>query len=226
MKICVVVAQHGDELFGLKVLGGLVRANQNNILNIVGNPEAIAKRKRFIDTDLNRSFNSDMRSREVELAKIIRTEIEKFNPDFLLDIHTSKTDIGKVAIVAEYSETIEQMAQLMSMETIVVMPKNIASESLIGCFPDKSISVELGIGLRSDELADKLVKNILDLNIEKLILKKNLPRYIVTKHIPKGIKELNGIVNLKLNKELNGYPFLASPTSYDSIGGFLAEKAN
>lgn len=221
-----MAAQHGEELFGLKVIGRLNRLGASEVLTIVANPEAIAKRRRFLDTDLNRSYASNEKSREVETAKLIKAQINDFDPSYVIDIHTSHMAVGKTAIVAHYSECIEALSQALGMETIVIMPKEIADNSLIGCFAEKSVSIELGMGLRSDKLAEELCRNIYNLQNQPKITKKQLPRFLVTKTIPKTFKSLKKVVNLEFNKELKAYPFLAGESAYHDIGGFMAKKLN
>jgi len=224
MKTYIVAALHGDELFGLKVIAQI--KNTNNYICKIGHPEAIAKHKRYIETDLNRSFDNDNKTIENRIANNIQKEITDFAPDLIIDIHTSKTPIGKIAIVAEYNPLIGYVAQAINLDAVVIMPKHLTKISLIGYLPNKSISIELGENYRSDKLAINLARIIESLDMSKLksYTPNNMPIFKVTKQIDKDYKYLDTIKNMEFNTDLGGYPFLASPKSYKSFGGFLLEK--
>lgn len=224
MKIFVIAALHGEEVFGLKVLGRIRRGGKNEMSVMVGHPEAVAKRRRCIDEDLNRSFNTKKDIVERMVAQHIKQEIEKFAPDLIIDIHTAHGYIGKVAIVAERSPLTDNIAKSLGMEVLVIMPKHLTDTSLIGCFPSKSISLELGKNHRSDKLALEIAEGIESLNFSSQNLTVDLPTFEVYGEISKGDRGLAKIKNLVFNKRLGGYPFLAGPNVYESIGGFLARK--
>lgn len=225
MKIFVVAAIHGDELFGLKVIGK-ISDSSNIILVKVGHPEAIAKHKRFIDEDLNRSFNSEKQTIESKLAKKIKKELTDCNADLIIDIHTSVSTMGSVAIAGSNNTLIGYTAQALGMDSLVIMPKNLIKKSLIGCFPKKSIVIEFGKKYRSDKFASEIARKIESLNFSDINKLVNLPIFEVFNEIDKNYKGLATIKNLVFNKDLNGYPFLAGPNTYELIGGFLAKKIN
>jgi len=101
--------------------------------------------------------------------------------------------------------------------------QNNITTSLIGHLPDRSLSLEFGGNERSDKLAQELAEIISDFRTDGLDIAK-LPTYEVFTEIDKNYKKLTGIKNLVFNKDLGGYPFLAGPSTYGSIGGFLAKK--
>lgn len=223
MKIYVIAAIHGNEKFGLKVLSHL-DINSPNIRVRVGHPEAIAKNKRFIGSDLNRSFRDKANTTEARLAKSIEQEISSFAPNYVIDIHTSITDVGIVAIMAERNDKTELLAHTLGATNMVIMSPEFTKNSLIGCAPDRSISLELGRGLRSDNLARKIAQSITHLPEAKFDTKQKLPLFQVTSTIKKDYKHFDKLSNLKFSSHLNAYPFLASKNSYQNMGGFLAKK--
>ena len=222
MKIYVIAAMHGNELFGLKVIGRMLRHKDVRVR--VGHPEAVAKHVRFLDEDLNRSFTSGKKTVEARLAQNIKSEIEAFNPDVILDLHTSGSDVGNIAIVAKHCELTDRVSQAMNLEAVVVMPEDLTKKSVLGCFPEKSISLEFGRNSRSDKLAKGVAACIDKLDLDNLPSVKNLPVYEIHNHIDKEFEGLKGIKNLVFNDALDGYPFLAGPNTYEAIGGFLAKK--
>src|SRR4051794_22366141 len=94
-KIYVVAALHGDEPFGLKVLAQLrYRNERRQIVSKVGHPEAVAKRKEFIEVNLNRAFGPDAPdAKETWIAKFIMGNIAYHKPDLIIDIHTCECHV-------------------------------------------------------------------------------------------------------------------------------------
>jgi succinylglutamate desuccinylase len=224
MKIIVMAALHGDELLGLKVQSQLVSQNRHDILSMIGHPQAIAKRTRFIEEDLNRSFRGHSQSMECRIAQRIERQLRATLPDLVIDIHTSITDVKKVAIVAVRNAFIESVAAQLDMEAMVIMPKHLTDSSLIGCYPEKSLSLEFGRYQRSDKLALDIARRIRALDTTNSDKASTIPVYEVFGHIDKVYTGLEGIKNLVYNEELGGYPFLAGKKAYESMGGFLARK--
>ncbi len=223
MKTHVIAGVHGDEVFGLKVIGAINRAGDQGITTIVGHAEAIAKRRRYLETDLNRSFGNTSSTIESKIAQNLSDKIRKDQPDYIIDIHTSRSNVKAVAIVARLTDTTKYLAYVLKTEAIVIMPPQLTTTSLIGCIPDKSISLEFGAGQRSDKLAIESAEAILELSdIQKVEI--DLPIYAVVSRIPKDYKGLNGIKNLEYDAFLKGYPFLAGIDTYPDFGGFLAKK--
>lgn len=224
MKIFVVAALHGDEVFGLKIIGKLQEKYNSKYIVRVGHPEAVAKGKRYLAADLNRSFGLQSETPETNLATTIKREVEATQPTYIIDIHTSVSNVAKVAIVARNCAKTYYLAETLGMEAVVIMPPSLTKNSLIGQFPDKSISIELGKNQRSDKLAQYLATNIDALEPRPKKIEKKLSIFKVVSVIDKNFDGLNNIANLKFNKKLNGYPFLAGVNTYKYIGGFLAQR--
>jgi succinylglutamate desuccinylase len=226
MKVYVIAALHGTETFGLKVIAHLQRIHNEYITTAIGHPEAIAKKKRFLDTDLNRSFAAlSEDSRETYIAARIKATIEAEQPDLIIDLHTSVEEVGRVAILALPNQRLMSYATLLGMERIAVMPPSIAQASLIGQFPDKAISIEYGPHLRSDALAQKLAEAIVRLvHVKKIRASSTIPIYFVERIIHNQEAEGLTLQNYVYNETLKGYPFLAGKNSYGSYQGFLATK--
>ncbi|MCA9460433.1 MAG: succinylglutamate desuccinylase/aspartoacylase family protein, partial [Nanoarchaeota archaeon] len=93
-KIAILGCVHGNETYSLKVFKRLKKINllSGGIDFYLVNKVAFEKKRRFIDTDLNRSFNINEKSYEVNLAKEIIKILESYN--YIIDLHstTSKTN--------------------------------------------------------------------------------------------------------------------------------------
>ncbi len=222
MKVYIVAGLHGDEVFGLKIAGIIQQSNCPNHIVRIGHPEAVAKAKRYITSDLNRSFRCRNNTIEAQLAAGIEQDIKSLKPDYVVDIHTSVSNVSRVAIVAKYCTKTSYLAQVLGMESIVVMPKSLTKHALIGCAPGSSISVELGKFQRSDKLAQDIAKRLRLLKVSPIQHQQQLPVFKVVSTIDKNFNGLEKIRNLEFNQDLGGYPFLAGPDTYASTGGFLA----
>ena len=97
---------------------------KGNVLGLVGNLQAYGKGKRYLDRDLNRSFDADLlkqlktrpqdelstEDKEfVQLDALIRKEIEAYTPDkvVLLDLHTTSSHGGVFTICRDRPEDIK-----------------------------------------------------------------------------------------------------------------------
>lgn len=225
-NILVVAALHGDETFGLKIIAHLRAANLPGIETVIAHPEAIAKRKRFLDTDLNRSFGLNSDSREVRIAESIKAQITAGKYDLLLDIHTSHADVGELAILAGQSPQLIAVSELLGIKNAVIMPHTQARHSLIGQFPKIGVSLEYGIGHRSDKLARQVAERIIELSTTGLDHKVSeaIPVFKVLRTISRSEVGDRSLINYKFDKQLGGYPVLSAKDNYPDHRGFLADR--
>lgn len=225
-RIYVIAAQHGDEVFGLKILGRLQSRLDPRVVLRVGHPEAVAKRRRYIDHDLNRSFGSvSHRSLEHDLAAQIKQDIAAHRPDLILDLHTSRGTVGRVGIVANDAPQLGRIAARLGMQRVVVMPDHIANVSLIGQYPDRALSLEFGTGQRTDKLAKTTADAIAELVGTTINdAPAPLPQFTVERTIQLHEAPGETLQNYRYNPTLGGYPFLVGKNTYTTFRGFLAHK--
>lgn len=94
-RVCIVGGIHGDELCGVNAISVLEDEFTTNhellcgrLLMLVANLEAIRLKKRFVDFDLNRAFNSTVAfGYEAQLAQRITPHLT--GVDYLLDLHST-----------------------------------------------------------------------------------------------------------------------------------------
>lgn len=223
-KIYVVGALHGEELFSLKIIAHLRASGEARIITHIAHPEAIAKKTRFLDTDLNRSFAPDATpNRESVIAAQIKQDIAALQPDLVIDLHTSHGDVGRVAILADHNPHLYAIAQALTMQQVVVMPEHISRLTLIGQFPDRGVALEFGRNYRSDRLAKTVAQRIVAL-LKTTPSAADLPVYSVTRIIANHEAPGEELFNYQYNKTLEGYPFLVGKNTYSTMRGFLAKK--
>lgn len=226
-KIYVVACLHGDEVFGLKVLAHLQSRGDDNITTLIAHPEAVAKRKRCLESDLNRSFHpSAAPTKEVLIARRIRKEIDRLKPDLIVDLHTVGCPVGPVAILAQDDDQLLQFAAQLGMKRAVIMPEHIAKDSLIGRYPERALSLEFGSGLRSDKLAMAVADAIIAASHgNTAFVRLQMPVYHVTRKIANDEVSAEELTNYEYHPGLQGYPFLTGgKDAYTDFRGFLATK--
>ncbi len=112
MKFAIIGGTHGNEPVGIKALDYLtLNSFRHHFQTFIGNPEAYQLQKRFVDSDLNRAFGKLGQSTGYEStrAKELTNLIEgKF--DFVLDLHTTTSNMGLTLILTRTDERSLQAA--------------------------------------------------------------------------------------------------------------------
>jgi aspartoacylase len=163
-RVAIVGGTHGNELIGVSLIKkfkqypNLVQYSSFETLTVLGNPQAIAAEKRYIDKDLNRCFlekdlkNPLLTSYEEQRAKELNNILgPKGNPstDFILDIHSTTANMGITIIpssfhpfnlkLAAYLEAMNPLVKVYSWpETSNAESSFLRSVSEFGC------TIELG----------------------------------------------------------------------------------
>ncbi|OED50696.1 hypothetical protein ACH42_00785 [Endozoicomonas sp. (ex Bugula neritina AB1)] len=117
----IVGGTHGNEYLGPYFIRkieeqGLYQDNSLKVSTLLANPEAFAQGIRFIDTDLNRSFTSDVlgsdnnvqphehvQPHEQQLARKINSQLnsERIIERFIIDLHSTTANMGITLIVRD-----------------------------------------------------------------------------------------------------------------------------
>lgn len=225
MKTLVIAGVHGNEQFGLKILGKLQQLQCTNVELHVAHPEAIAKHVRYVMHDLNRSFGDEkINSVEYGIARTLSQKIRAENYNLVIDLHTSTVAVGYVAVLASAAPALSTIAKFLDVEHIAIMPNDIAQQALIGVCPEVSICLEFGQYLRSDKLALEVAQSIQRLTVGNLF--QDPTRSVDVYHIDRVITrdEATGLSlrNYEYEECLSGYPFLTGTDNYLEHRGFLA----
>ena len=221
-----MAALHGDEPFGLKVLGHLRVLADRRIITQVGHPEAVAKRKEFLEENLNRAFGPDSHdSKEARIAKYLRGDIEREEPDLIIDLHTCECKVAKSGIIARKDKSLIEVCKRLGMDAVFIGVESINKVSLLGQDRAKTIVIELGLGRRSDFLAESLARHITALLDKQPATKsRKIPVYSQTSllRLPKNFS--GQLENYVYSEKLGGYPYLVGNNTYTDYSGFMAKK--
>ncbi len=164
--IHIIGCVHGDEPIGLRVIRKLekVRILRGKLILIVANPNAVKKNKRYIESDLNRSFNDKAHTYEEKLAKKLSLEIK--SSDLVLDIHATNSNFKELAIITNLSQGVLTNVRYMKSKRIMYAPRRIFGGNELISQVKKGIALEYGPNKsgRNYTAALRDIKNILRAN--------------------------------------------------------------
>lgn len=224
MKFTIVGSLHGTEPFGAEVVKKIQR-NKLGVKTIVGNPQALAKKRRYVNSDLNRAFSGDGKGIERKRATEILAQVK--NSDYLIDIHNTTTNVGNAVIVNNLNPKTCQIINNHPGDKIVLLPKKHVKRSLIGQFTDGAVAFEYSHSYCSRKRAYDEVIDTINGVLEGHVKPKR-PRtiFVVSRKIRLDeAKSLTEADNFNFIPALNGYGFLIGEIAYKNRhGGFLATK--
>lgn len=127
-RVVIVGGNHGNELTGIYLVKkfhnhpDLVHRSSFETLSLLGNPQAIAARVRYVEKDLNRCFvqlsNEDKLANYEELrAQEIQTILKPKIPDIedvIIDLHTTTSNMGLCIILGNRHPVLLELAAVLS----------------------------------------------------------------------------------------------------------------
>ena len=219
----VVCCLHGDERLGAKVFNYFKNNNSEieGLRIIFANEAAYAINKRFIAEDLNRCFPGDEKGTDEYLLASRLTDIVK-NLKYVLDIHTTTSDVRMTPIVCNLSENTKKIINKTSSFEVALMSPNLSRHSLIGQ-TKAGVSLEYGVGVAEDEALEEITGIINKLKDEQMQSPQKRRIFVIETRIPLDA-DITGARNFSKMEELGVYPFLLKEKSYTTNHGFGAKK--
>jgi hypothetical protein len=161
-RILIVGAQHGDERLGPRVQRLLKKDTTGRYATVdylCGNPRAYRQNVRFIETDLNRSYDTvPPQSYEQKRAQKILQHIREHKYDYVLDVHTSRAQGDRFFLATHVDGAVARIVGASPFTRVAVMPPAVADCSLIGHVP-QAISVEYDRPLaRTKRALDEIIE--------------------------------------------------------------------
>ncbi len=198
-RVAIVGGNHGNELTGIYLVKKfqqyphLIHRASFETLPLLGNPQAIAARTRYIDTDLNRCFNESTFTeqqpanyeefRAQEIQKILQPKDQEF-VDAIIDLHTTTANMGLSIILGNRQPLLLKLAADLSAINPLVkvyiheQPKG---SGFLRSLCDLGFAIEIGAvpqGILNAELfqqTEQLIYAVLDY-FEEYNQGKNLPK--------------------------------------------------
>lgn len=223
--LAVVCCQHGNERFGLTVFKHFAAHLDRypGLKVILANEPAVERNVRFLKTDLNRSFPGfAYGTHESRLAYEILSELAGI--PYVLDIHTTTSDLSFVPIVTSLNAQVRQMLRLTSSREVAFIEPPLAEKSLIGNV-SAGVSLEFGnaYALRLDALVQTIhiVDGILSASFSPA---KERDVYHIAGGIPKSTSIPNDAENFKRIDSLGVYPILLHEAAYVDLHALAATR--
>ncbi|MBE9233548.1 aspartoacylase [Cuspidothrix issatschenkoi LEGE 03284] len=127
-RVVIVGGNHGNEFTGIYLVKkfhnhpDLVHRSSFETLSLLGNPQAIAARVRYVDKDLNRCFvqlsDEDKPANYEELrAQEIQTILKPKIPDIedvIIDLHTTTSNMGLCIILGNRHPILLELAAVLN----------------------------------------------------------------------------------------------------------------
>lgn len=150
-ELAIVAAVHGDEPCGVRAIEWLLEERptvSRPVLLIVANEEALEQGVRYIDADLNRSFQYvvDGSTHEGTLADRLRDLIRGTT---VLSIHSTQSTADPFAIVSGMDDGVAGIVSRLSVEAVV----DAGPQSEGRIFDTSSTVVEVEAGFQGSEAA-------------------------------------------------------------------------
>lgn len=148
MKILVIGGMHGNEKLGIRLVELLKQTPIPDVDVIIANPEAVMLNKRFVESDLNRSFGHQQTvTLETKRAQELLKVAEQY--DIVLDFHNTQTPNNNCAFVGINCQPI-------LYDAIRAVGINRCIEATYDCVNKyclNTVSIEISIGDTLDDAA-------------------------------------------------------------------------
>lgn len=225
LKIAILGCVHGNEDYSLQIFKKL-----KNIKLLLGeidcylvNEEAFKLNKRFVDIDLNRSFNLKEGLYEVGLASKIKDKLSKY--DYIIDMHSTTSKSPPFLIYVNEILNNNKFINAFNIQKRVLISN--AQYSLIYQF-ENAISIEISIALGKNLAINKGFKYILNFLSSFNLINKNItPLRYFENYICVGKMKINNQLkdfNLTYVDNEYVYPILSGEVEYANSNCFKVKK--
>ncbi len=155
MKVLLLASQHGDEHLGERLYAH-IETRRPELMEyvefMIANPRARAKNVRYIESDLNRSYNGKSDTYEQRRATEIFMYIRENDFDLVLDLHTTSCGQPPCLIVASINPHNEVFFRASSVQHLVIMEPKTVSTALNGVCT-QAVSIELNRNFTDEDLS-------------------------------------------------------------------------
>lgn len=158
MKILLIGSQHGNERLGDAFYAHLCANYPEVALHttfLLGNPRAYKQNVRYIESDLNRSYDPVLSTYESRRARVIKRYIDRGNFDLVLDLHTTACKQAPSLLIPSLTPERRAYLKVSFIDKIVIMRHPIVRSSLMYQHP-QIIAVEVNHDEVRPHLLDQL----------------------------------------------------------------------
>jgi succinylglutamate desuccinylase len=191
----------------------------------IGNIRAKKAGVRYLESDLNRSYNGKRSTYEERRATRILKYITARTFDLVLDLHTTTCQQPPCLIIPDVTDSVRRFVRASSITKIVLMKHDIVKTSLIGVCP-QAISIEINKHGLDDNQMEHLCHD-LDRYIAATSHEKSKELYDISEPLKKTeLSEAQAatLQNFTLSK-FGFYPVLVGENSYKAQTNYLGFKS-
>jgi succinylglutamate desuccinylase len=228
MKILICIFTHGDERIGDFVEN---ISFPDEVRVMIMNQRAMKENTRYVESDLNRSFNGKNNTLEEKLAQGLIPHIQQF--DVVIDVHSTITGGTDAVITVEDTPEIREIASYMGASNYVFMPlmkTSVINQAKVG------LALELGND-KDEERYLHALKNVVSFLLTGQGKKTVMRRYECTGSVAKvegydtpygNYETITSMVaegkNMTLETKEPFITFLWSNVQYKDIYGFSLKE--
>jgi hypothetical protein len=162
-KVLLLGSQHGDERLGDSLIRRIKLYHPDLLKYVdfcIGNPKAHRLNKRYVESDLNRSYHKKLDTYEATRANKVLAKINDGGYDLVLDLHTTTDKVEPFFIAPfKHSGSIKNFFRISPISKIVIMQHSIVNKSLIGN-TDNAISIEASVHMIDKRFLESLIESI------------------------------------------------------------------
>lgn len=144
-NIAIIGCVHGDEIIGKKVINQLkkIKLKKGTLTFIIAHPKAVAKKKRFFQKDLNRSFPGRKNGMtEEKIAYELNKILKKF--DLVIDVHATNSDLKSLIAITKYNKQIKNLLKITPIKRVAYAPKKVFGAKELITYSKLGVSLEYG----------------------------------------------------------------------------------
>lgn len=226
-KILAIISTHGNELLGPNVLSYMLNKRSELLEYVdfmVANPRAYSQNVRYVESDLNRSYGSDLDTYEARRSKAIEDRIKLLQPELVLDFHTTTAEQPDLLITANVEDKVSRdfINASAIKDVLVVEPLNdittVASHFVAYEVPNSHLNADLYERICMD------IQKYLD---GKVSDQEHAFYKMIGKILPEEVRVDSGLENFVYSNTLGAIPSFLGEEAYRQDGtyvGFKLEK--
>lgn len=161
-KILLLGSQHGNEVLGDE-LYKYMQVHHTELLPYItfriGNPRAHDANVRYLESDMNRSYNIPEDTYEARLASELHEYINKQVFDLVLDLHTTVCIQPPCIIIRDIAASNIDFLRAIAIDKIVLLQDPIVETTLAGVCP-QAVAIEVSNNDITPELLAMLCRAI------------------------------------------------------------------
>lgn len=227
MNILIIAATHGNELLGPKLINYIISKRPELLEHldfIIGNPRAYAKRVRYIESDLNRSYQLGEATYEQRRANEIEHYIKITKPDLVIDMHTTSCVQPSIMIVRDLEHPlVRRYLRNCHIENVLRVTTTHDSASLVDSLVAYEVMNRDVTPVHLSEICNDIESFVSDKVVTATKSIYQMTDKIYKKDVTK--QQAESFVNFAYNVDLGFVPIMTGENSYKKQTDYLGFKS-